>query len=182
MAIPLGDMSPSWDMTEFSDVAGRRRSQDLPDGVVTFLLSDVAGSTRMWDQGEGDVVATNIARHYELLESAIALHGGVRPEGQGEGDSVVGAFIRASDAVAAALDAQRAFADEPWPGKVPVRVRIALHTGEARLRDSANYVGPAVIRCARLRAVAHPGQILLSNATRELVADKLGDQVSLTLG
>ena len=82
---------------------------DLPTGTVTFLLTDVEGSTKLWEAGP-DETAASIARHYELLEAAIALHGGVRPVEQGEGDSVVGAFATASDAVAAALDVQRAFA------------------------------------------------------------------------
>ncbi|TIN49186.1 MAG: adenylate/guanylate cyclase domain-containing protein, partial [Mesorhizobium sp.] len=90
-------------------------SSPLPSGVVTFLLSDVEGSTRLWEGDEGTMGAA-IARHYELLDAAITLHGGVRPVEQGEGDSVVGAFARPSDALAAALHAQRTFADEPWPG------------------------------------------------------------------
>ena len=89
-------------------------SSPLPSGVVTFLLSDVEGSTRMWE-GDADTMGAAIARHYELLDAAITLHGGMRPVEQGEGDSVVGAFARPSDAVAAALHAQRTFADEPGP-------------------------------------------------------------------
>ena len=86
----------------------------MPSGIVTFFLSDVEGSTRLWEGDEGTMGAA-IARHYELLDAAITLNGGVRPVEQGEGDSVVGAFANPSDAVAAALHAQRAFADEPWP-------------------------------------------------------------------
>jgi hypothetical protein len=97
----------------------------------------------------------------------------VRPVEQGEGDSVVGAFSRASDAVAAALDVQRAFAQEPWPAGGEVRVRMALHTGEIRLRDAGNYFGPTIIRCARMRAIGHGGQTLISDATRDLVVDSL---------
>ena len=121
---------------------------ELPTGTVTFLLTDVEGSTKLWEAG-ADETAASIARHYELLEAAIVLHGGVRPVEQGEGDSVVGAFATASDAVAAALDVQRAFAEEPWPAGGEVRVRMALHTGEIRLRDAGNYFGPTIIRCAR---------------------------------
>ncbi|MDQ1514891.1 MAG: hypothetical protein QOE80_721 [Actinomycetota bacterium] len=177
MVMWSGYMSESAGMGELSSGAdGGARS--LPSGVVTFLLSDVAGSTRLWE-GDEQVAAAAIARHYELLAAAIVLHGGVRPEEQGEGDSVVGAFARASDAVAAALDAQRAFAQEPWPEQGTVRIRVALHTGEAHLRDAGNYFGPAIIRCARLRATAHAGQTLLSNATRDLVADLVPDRVTL---
>ena len=112
-----------------------------------------------------------IARHYEILDEVIARHGGVRPVEQGEGDSVVAVFTRARDAVAAALDAQRGVLAEEWPIGAELRVRMALHTGDAQLRDEGNNVGAAVIRCARLRAVAHGGQVLLSGATAELVAD-----------
>src|SRR6516162_3745740 len=115
-------------------------------------------------------MARAVARHYELLDTAVAAHRGVRPVEQGEGDSVVAAFSLASDAIAAALDAQRALQGEPWPAATPVRVRMAMHTGEAELRDGGNYFGTAVIRCARLRALAYGGQVLVSAATAELVA------------
>ncbi|WP_167458354.1 ATP-binding protein [Mesorhizobium kowhaii] len=153
-------------------------STPLPSGVVTFLLSDVEGSTRLWEDDE-DTMGAAIARHYELLDAAITLHGGVRPVEQGEGDSVVGAFAQPSDAVAAALHAQRTFGDEQWPGGQVLRIRIALHTGEAQLRGNDYYVGRTVIRCARLRAVAHGGQTVLSGATRDLVADRLPDDADL---
>ena len=129
----------------------------LPAGTVTFMLTDVEGSTRLWES-DPEAMTEAIARHYELLDAAVALHGGVRPVEQGEGDSVVAAFTRASDALAAALDVQLAFQAEPWPAGAAVRMRIALHTAEAQLRDEGNYFGQAVNRCARLRAVAHGGQ------------------------
>jgi class 3 adenylate cyclase len=81
----------------------------------------------MWE-GDEEVMRASIARHYDLLDAAIKLHGGVRPIEQGEGDSVVGAFTRPSDAVAAAVDIQRVFAEEPWPEGAALRVRMALHT------------------------------------------------------
>lgn len=92
---------------------------------------------------------------------------------QGEGDSALAAFARASDAIECALDLQRAFRSQDWVEGPELRIRIALHTGEAQLRDEANYFGQAVNRCARLRAIAHGGQILLSRSTFELVADRL---------
>ena len=156
-----------------SDGVGR-----LPTGTVTFLLTDLEASTRLWEDS-GEVAAVAIARHYQLLEAAIALHGGVRPLEQGEGDSVVAAFTTASDALAAALDVQRAFSEEPWPEGRELRVRIALHTGEAHLRDAANYFGPTIIRCARLRSIAHGAQTLLSDATRDLVVDQLAPGITL---
>ena len=111
--------------------------------------------------------------HYTLLEEAISGHGGVRPLEQGEGDSVVGAFSRASDAVAAAISAQRAFATEAWPEGAELRVRIALHTGEAQLLEGRSYLGHALNRCARIRATGHGGQVLVSATTAELVTDHL---------
>jgi predicted ATPase/DNA-binding CsgD family transcriptional regulator len=120
-----------------------------------------------------------VGRHYELLDEGIRGHRGVRPVEQGEGDSVVGAFARASDAVAAALDAQRALVGEPWPEGAQLRVRMAVHTGEAELRGEDNYFGPAVIRCARLRAIAHGGQVLVSQPTADLVVGRLPEGASL---
>jgi predicted ATPase/DNA-binding CsgD family transcriptional regulator len=120
-----------------------------------------------------------VARHYAILDQAIVAHRGVRPVEQGEGDSVVAAFARAGDAVRAALDAQVGLTAEPWPESVDLRVRMALHTGDAQLRDEGNYFGAAVIRCARLRAIGHGSQVLLSRATCDLVADGLPDGVEL---
>lgn len=150
----------------------------LPAGTVSFLLTDIEGSTQKW-QLASDAMASAVARHYEILDAAIAAHGGVRPEEQGEGDSIVAAFSRASDAVSAALDAQRALQSEPWPTLTPIAVRMAIHTGEARLRDEANYIGMAIIRTARLRSLARGGQVLVSAASRDLALDQLGDQISL---
>jgi predicted ATPase/class 3 adenylate cyclase len=151
----------------------------LPVGTVTFMLTDVEGSTRLWESAP-EAMGAAVARHYELLDAAIALHGGVRPVEQGEGDSVVAAFPRASDALAAALDVQRAFHSEDWPNGASLRLRIALHTAEAQLRDEGNYFGQAINRCARLRAVAHGGQVLLSRTTRDLALDRLPEDAELT--
>jgi predicted ATPase/class 3 adenylate cyclase/DNA-binding CsgD family transcriptional regulator len=153
----------------------------LPTGTVTFLLSDVEGSSRRWEDAPLAMPAA-IARHYELLDEAIAAHGGVRPVEQGEGDSVVGAFPRASDAVAAAVDAQRALMEEEWPAEADLRVRMAVHTGEAQLRDSGNYFGQAIIRCARLRAIAHGGQVLVSAASAALLTGLPGEIELVDLG
>jgi class 3 adenylate cyclase len=92
---------------------------------------------------------------------------------------VVGAFGRASDALAAALDLQRACCAESWPEGAALKLRVALHTAQAQLRDEVNYFGPAVNRCARLRAAAHGGQVVLSKTTRDLVADRLPDGAQL---
>lgn len=150
----------------------------LPAGTVTFLLTDIEGSTRLWED-DAEAMSAAVARSYRLLDEAIARRGGVRPVEQGEGDSVVAAFTRASDALAAALDAQAALHGEAWPTAAPLRVRIALHTAEAQLRDEGNYFGQAVNRCARLRAIAHGGQTLLSHAVHDLVVDRVPAGVEL---
>ena len=150
----------------------------LPDGTVTFLLTDIEGSTRLWEE-RAEAMAQAVPAHYALLSEAVGRHGGVRPVEQGEGDSIVAAFTRASDAVAAALEAQRALSVQVWPGRLQLHVRIALHTAEAQLRDEGNYFGVALSRCARLRAIAHGGQILLSRGAHDLVAERLPDGAAL---
>jgi class 3 adenylate cyclase/DNA-binding CsgD family transcriptional regulator len=144
----------------------------LPAGTVTFLLTDVEGSTFLWESAP-EAMSRAIRRHYQLLDTMIARHGGARPVEQGEGDSVVAVFARAWDALATALDIQLSFYRERWPEGASLKVRIALHTAQAQLRDEANYFGPAVNRCARLRTIAHGGQVVLSETTRDLVADRL---------
>jgi predicted ATPase/class 3 adenylate cyclase/DNA-binding CsgD family transcriptional regulator len=148
-----------------------------PSGTVTFLLTDVESSTRAWE-ADAPGMAAAISRHEEVLSGAIAAHGGFRPIEQGEGDSVVAAFARPSDAVAAAVEAQLALAREPWPTGTPIQVRMALHTGEAEAHGG-RYAGATIIRTARLRSVAHGGQTVMSRATAELVSDGLPDQVTL---
>ena len=107
------------------------------------------------------------------VNEAIAAHDGVRPLEQGEGDSFVAAFARASDAVACALALQRA-------PLAPIQLRIGMHTGEIQLRDDANYAGPTINRTARLRDLAHGGQTVLSGVTESLVVDRLPEGVWLT--
>jgi predicted ATPase/class 3 adenylate cyclase/DNA-binding CsgD family transcriptional regulator len=150
----------------------------LPTGTVTFLLTDIEGSARLWESA-GEAMPGVVGRHYEILDAAIARHDGVRPVEQGEGDSVVAAFTRAGDALVAALEAQRTLHAEDWPEGVALRVRMALHTGDAELRDRGNYFGAALNRCARLRGVARGGQVLLSRATHDLVEGGLPDGVEL---
>ena len=150
----------------------------LPDGTVTFLLTDIEGSTRLWEEC-AEAMTQAVPTHYALLSDAVGRHGGVRPVEQGEGDSIVAAFSRASDAVAAALEAQRAISAQVWPNGLQLQVRIALHTAEAQLRDEGNYFGVALSRCARLRAIAHGGQTLLSRAVYDLVLERLPDDVAL---
>ena len=137
----------------------------LPTGTVTLLLADVEGSTRLWET-QAAVMTAAIARFNQAVCDVVAAHDGVRPVEQGEGDSFVAAFARGSDAVAAALELQRA-------PLAPIRLRIGVHTGEVQLRDEGNYAGPTINRTARLRDLAHGGQTVLSGATEPLVVDRL---------
>jgi len=144
----------------------------LPTGTVTLLLADVEGSTRLWET-QGEVMAPAIARLHQVVGDVVAAHDGVRPVEQGEGDSFVAAFARASDAVAAALELQRA-------PLAPIRLRIGVHTGEVQLRDEGNYAGSTINRTARLRDLGHGGQTVLSGATESMVVDRLPDGAWLT--
>src|SRR4051812_11993580 len=142
---------------------------ELPSGTVTFLLTDVEGSTALWEQAP-EAMRAALARHDTLFEAAVRDHNGVHIRPRGEGDSRFAVFPSAPNAVSAALAIQRAFAAEAWPTPSPIRVRIGVHTGEAELRDG-DYYGSAVNRCARLRGIGHGGQVLLSEATTVLVRD-----------
>jgi len=119
----------------------------VPTGTATFLLTDVEGSTRLWEARHAEM-GRAVARHDEILDDAVAATGGVRPVEQGEGDSALAALSTAADAVRAALDAQRQLrAELEW-----LPVRMAVHTGDAELRGEGNHVGQAIIRGARLRS------------------------------
>ena len=145
-----------------------------PTGTVTFLLTDIEGSTRAWESGPDDMAA-GVARHYELLDRAVVAHDGYRPIEQGEGDSMVAVFTRATDAIAAAVEAQESLSAEL--GRL-FRVRMSLHTAEAIL-DGPFYRGAALSRAARIRACGHGGQILASQPTADLLAGHLPEGVSL---
>ena len=164
MLASMSEIDPRVDMPLMDwsqlDVSGL-----LPTGTVTLLLADVEGSTRLWETQPKEMT-TALARLNQTVSAIIAGHDGVRPVEQGEGDSFVAAFARASDAVAAALDIQRA-------PLAPIRLRIGLHTGEIQLRDEGNYAGPTINRTARLRDLGHGGQTLLSGATEAMVLDAL---------
>jgi predicted ATPase/class 3 adenylate cyclase/DNA-binding NarL/FixJ family response regulator len=153
--------------TEWSDLA----VTGLPTGTVTLLLADVEGSTRLWET-QPDQMTAAIAVLDGTLAELLTLYNGVRPVEQGEGDSFVLAFTRASDAVACALALQRA-------PLAPIRLRIGLNTGEIQLRDEGNYIGPTINRTARLRDLAHGGQTVLSGATESMAIDHLPSEAWL---
>ena len=167
-----------WEEPALTARGGRDTAVVLPVGTVTLLLSDTEGSARLWE-ADRDAMTAAVARLDALITEAVGRHGGVRPIEQGEGDSFVAAFSRASDALACALALQLAIVAEPWPGGIELRLRMALHTGEVQLRDEGNYIGAAINRCGRLRAIGHGGQTLLSRATHDLVVDRLPEEVSL---
>jgi predicted ATPase/class 3 adenylate cyclase len=152
-------------------------AESLPRGTVTFVFTDVEGSTRLYEQ-RPDAMREAMARHDAVVEQSVGANAGrlVRP--RGEGDSRFAVFPRATDAAAAARDIQLALAAETWPTPLPIRARIALHTGEADLREG-DYYGSEVNRCARLRALAYGGQVLLSQATYVLIRDALPSGVGV---
>src|SRR5246127_3778266 len=153
--------------------------QHLPSmtRAVTFLLTDIEGSTAAWE-ADADAMAVALARHDELVEQVVTSRGGRLIKTRGEGDATFSVFERASAAAAAAIELQDAIFHEPWNLQDPMRIRVALHTGEVELRDG-DYFGRAVNRAARLRSLAVGGQILCSGATAELVIDSLPDDVML---
>ncbi|HLF70168.1 MAG TPA: LuxR family transcriptional regulator, partial [Actinomycetota bacterium] len=144
----------------------------LPVGTVTLLLADVEGSTRRWEEDRVSM-ATASSELRDLADELIGRHNGVRPLDQGEGDSFVGAFARPSEAVACALDIQQ---------KASLPLRIGIHVGEVQRTEEGNYIGPALNRTARVRDSGHGGQVLLSQAAAELVADRLKDASLRDLG
>ncbi|SPM30018.1 Predicted ATPase [Mycobacterium terramassiliense] len=164
MLASMSEIDPRADapLVEWSDLGV---SGLLPTGTVTLLLADVENSTGLWESQPEQMTAA-FARLDEVLSQLLAAHGGMRPVEQGEGDSFVVAFARASDAVACALGLQRA-------PLAPIGLRIGVHTGEVVLRGEGNYIGPAMNRTARLRDLARGGQTVLSGVTEALVVDTL---------
>ena len=151
---------------------------ELPAGTVTFLLTDIEGSTRLWETMP-DAMELALKRHDRLLTEDIERHGGVVVRSRGEGDSFFAVFRSAVAAVEAAGACQLRLAHEAWPEGVALRVRMGLHTGEARARGSDRIDHAPVNRCARVRSAAHGGQVLLTKTTRELVGGLLGGGLGL---
>jgi YVTN family beta-propeller protein len=143
---------------------------ELPRGTVTFLFTDIEGSTRLLKQ-LGEQYGEVLEAHRRILREATEAREGREIDTQG--DSFFFAFARANAALGAAVVAQRTLAEHDWPEGGEVRVRMGLHTGEPAVGEE-RYVGLGVHRAARIGAVAHGGQVLLSNATRELVEDEVG--------
>ena len=124
------------------------RAMDLPTGTVTFLFTDIEGSTDLREQDETGARQV-IVRHDEIIEGLIEENEGMLVRPRGEGDSRFAVFEMAPNSVGAAVDIQRAFAGEPWATDEPLKIRMGLHTGNADLREG-DYYGSAVNRCARV--------------------------------
>jgi predicted ATPase/class 3 adenylate cyclase len=147
----------------------------LPTGTITFLFTDIEGSTRLWEQHPA-AMQRALARHDSLLRDVIETHSGVLVKGTGDG--LHAAFARVTDALTAASTAQRALRAEDWGALGAIHVRMALHTGLAEERDG-DYFGPTLNRAARLLAAGHGGQVLLSLASVELVREHLPHDLTL---
>ena len=147
----------------------------LPSGTVTFVFSDVEGSTGLLKR-LGERYGEVIAEHRRIVRETFGAHGGVEIDTQG--DSFFYAFARARDAVAAAVDVQRAHADHAWADGERVGVRMGLHTGEPAL-GAEGYLGVDVVRAARLAGTGQGGSVLLSEPTRALLGSSLPDGVSV---
>ena len=153
--------------------AGEPGGAELPAGTVTFMLTDIEGSTRLWETVP-EAMEVALERHNRLVTGVIEDHGGVVVTSRGEGDSFFAVFGSAVAAVEAAGGCQLRLNAEAWPAGAALRVRMGLHTGEAHVQEG-DYVDHAPInRCARVKAAGHGGQVLVTKTTRDLVAGRLG--------
>jgi class 3 adenylate cyclase len=148
---------------------------ELPSGTVTFLFSDIEGSTRLLEQ-LGDRYGDVLRDHRRILREQLQEANGQEIDTQG--DALFFSFTRAKDAVAGAVAAQRALAAHKWPEALPVKTRMGLHTGEPNVAEEG-YVGLDVVRAARICSAGHGGQILLSETTRALVGNNVPDGVEV---
>ena len=158
-----------------NDVRATVSDPPMTSSTVTFLFTDIEGSTRLWE-AQPTLMRKSLARHDDLVREAIVASGG--HVFKTVGDAFCAAFAHASGALDAAIAVQLALANEPWPETTPIKVRIALHTGEVEATD-ADYLGPPLNRVARLLATGHGGQTILSHATRESVRGATPDATTL---
>jgi class 3 adenylate cyclase len=151
---------------------GEPGEADLLTGTVTFLLTDIEGSTRLWETVP-DAMTEALERHNRFLTEVIEGHGGVVVTSRGEGDSFFAVFPSAVAAIEAAGACQLRLGTEDWPAGATLRVRMGLHTGEARVRGSDRVDHAPINRCARVKAAAHGGQVLVTKTTYDLVGGRL---------
>jgi class 3 adenylate cyclase len=143
---------------------------ELPTGTVTFLFTDIGGSTRRWEEHR-DAMGVALAHHDAVLEDAITDQGGVVFSKMGDG--MAAAFTSPHEAIAAVLVAQLNLANSTWPEETgPLRLRMGVHTGEGVVVEG-QYMNQPLNRCARLMAIAHGGQVLVSEASEVLMRDAL---------
>jgi predicted ATPase/class 3 adenylate cyclase len=160
-------------LSESSAGAAGPDEAEVPAGTVTFLLTDIEGSTRLWE-AVPEAMEVALERHNRLLTGVIEDHGGIVVTSRGEGDSFFAVFPGAVSAVEAAGACQLRLAGERWPAGAVLRVRMGLHTGEARVRSSGRVDHAPINRCARVKAAGHGGQVLVTKTTRDLVDGRLG--------
>jgi class 3 adenylate cyclase len=170
----VGEQLGNYRLINLPVKAGQSLTRNLPEGTVTLLFTDIAGSTQLLRQ-LGDRYAGVLTTYRQLLRAAFQQWNGYEVDTQG--DAFFVAFARATDAVSAAA-AQRSFYTHSWSEGVEVRVRMGVHTGEPE-HSSAGYTGLDVHLAARLLSAAHGGQVLLSRAPRQLVEHDLPEWVSL---
>ena len=149
----------------------------LPEGTLTFMLTDLVGSTRAWESAPA-AMRKAMEGHDHIVDDCLTQHHGTEVPSGRAGDSILAVFPRAVDAATCALSLQRAFAAERWPAEVTLEIRVALHSGEAELRQG-QYHGQVLNRCARLLATCHGGQVLLTSATEQLLVDELPPSTEL---
>jgi DNA-binding SARP family transcriptional activator len=165
------------DLMQAAPQPPRATGASLPEGMLTFLLTDIEGSTALWDQDPEAMSEAN-ARYEEVVAQTVEAQGGQIVKSRGEGDSTLSVFLCASDAATTALELQKKLIAEEWSGGLLLPTRMALHTGEAQLRDG-DYYGGTLNRAARIRTLADGGQILCSRPTRDLIADTPPDEMQL---
>jgi class 3 adenylate cyclase/tRNA A-37 threonylcarbamoyl transferase component Bud32/energy-coupling factor transporter ATP-binding protein EcfA2 len=179
-AIRLGTATdPSRRPSSAGELVERLRAgweADVPTGVVTVCMTDIEGSTDLWERHPGEMRAV-LVRHDAIVAQAVEAHGGRLIESMGEGDSTVSIFTGALTAARAASELVSQMEAEPWPDDIRVRLRVGLHTGEVQERSDIR--GPIASRAARVRALADGGQVFLSQATAGLLATRLPDGFGL---
>jgi len=148
----------------------------LPGGTVTFVFTDIEGSTQLLQELGDEAYGRVSGDHRRLVRETFGAHGGTEIDTQG--DAFFFSFPRARDAVAAAVDAQRALDAHEWPDGKEVRVRMGVHTGEPHVGEEG-YLGLDVVRAARISAAGHGGQILISETTRALLSNQLPEGVAV---
>jgi class 3 adenylate cyclase len=148
----------------------------LPGGTVTFVFTDIEGSTRLLQELGDEEFGRVTSEHRRIVRETFGGRGGTEIDTQG--DAFFFSFPRARDAVTAAVEAQRALRDHEWPGGRELLVRMGLHTGEPHLGEEG-YLGLDVVRAARISAAGHGGQILISETTRALIGNQLPEGVAV---